>query len=82
MRKLATIAAGATLAAGVVLVPAAGFASAGTTHSPTTASAPVTQVHPRVSLYDCIVSGGQVLEIAPGYGICVGGWLDGQPVWW
>ncbi|WP_194895035.1 hypothetical protein [Catenulispora pinisilvae] len=78
MRKIATIAAGAALAAGVVLVPVA-TASAATS---ATASPPVTNVHPRVSLYDCIASGGQVLELQPGYGICLGGPLDGQPVWW
>ncbi|MBS2534743.1 hypothetical protein KGQ20_18395 [Catenulispora sp. NF23] len=78
MRKIATIAAGAALAAGVVLVPVA-TASAATSAA---ASSPVTNVHPRVSLYDCIVSGGQVLELSPGYGYCVGGYLDGQPVWW
>jgi hypothetical protein len=76
MRKLAMLAVGATLAAGVVLVPAAGTATAATS------SSPVTQVQPQVSLYDCISSGGQVRVIEPGYGICVGGALDGQPVWW
>jgi hypothetical protein len=78
MRKLAMLAVGTAFAAGVVLVP---VATAGAATSPT-ASSPVTQVHPRVSLYDCIISGGQVMEISPGYGICIGGALDGQPVWW
>ena len=78
MRKLAMLAVGTAFAAGVVLVP---VATAGAATAPA-AGSPVTQVHPRVSLYDCIISGGQVQEIAPGYGICIGGALDGQPVWW
>ncbi|MEY9934211.1 hypothetical protein ABH926_008875 [Catenulispora sp. GP43] len=76
MRKLAMLAVGTTFAAGLVLVPAAGAATAAT------AGPPVTDVQPRVSLYDCVISGGQVREIEPGLGICVGGALDGQPVWW
>jgi hypothetical protein len=81
MRKIATITAGTALAAGIALVPAAGFASAATTHSAATHTS-VTQVHPRGSIYGCIEGGGEVLFIEPGYGICVGGWEDGQPVWW
>ncbi|WP_194916091.1 hypothetical protein [Catenulispora rubra] len=78
MRKLAMLAVGTTFAAGVALVPAA---AAGAATTPT-AGSPVTQVHPRVSIYGCISSGGQVEEIAPGFGICRGGYDDGQPVWW
>lgn len=78
MRKLAMLSVGAAFAAGVVLVPA-GAAGAATTHA---AGATVTQVHPRISLYHCVVTGGHVQVIEPGYGICIGGPYDGAPVWW
>ncbi|MEY9862192.1 hypothetical protein ABH935_007837 [Catenulispora sp. GAS73] len=78
MRKFAMLAVGTAFAAGVVLVPVSAASAAATP----TAGAPVTQVHPRVSIFGCISSGGQVHEIAPGYGLCIGGYDDGQPVWW
>jgi hypothetical protein len=90
MKKLALVAGGAALAAGIVVVPAAGAASAATTTAARTSVSVATGIqtdyghHPTVSGWCCKAYGGEVFRDfwSPTGLVCVGGWYNGEPVWW
>lgn len=84
MKKLAMFVGGTALAAGVVLVPVGAASAATTTSTTRTAAAPVTSVHPQdVFNWQCEEAGGYVAYDAysPSGYVCVGGWYNGEVVW-